>query len=140
MFRSHVARWLAASLLPERRQTHMLAHPIFREALYHDCPDEITALASSLLEPEPNWAGFTPLTLSAERYGRVPKVYIECLQDRAVTPWLQRRMLADTPCDRVVSLDSGHSPFFSQPARLVEVLTGTLDLFTQGPPGAGRVA
>ena len=35
---------------------------------------------------------------------------------------LQRRMLSDTPCDRVFSLASGHSPFFSQPDALADVL------------------
>lgn len=127
--RSPLLRWLSARLLPARLQTHRLARAVYRDALYHDCPDEITALAEVLLEPEPNWAGFTPLRLSAARYGQVPRVYVECTQDRAVTPALQRRMLADTPCDRVLSLDSGHSPFFSQPANLVAHLIESLGSF-----------
>jgi pimeloyl-ACP methyl ester carboxylesterase len=122
LLRSGVVRWLARMLLPERLQTHSLAKRAYREALYHDCPDDITELANVLLEPEPTLPGFTPLRLTPERYGRVPKVYIECLQDRAVTLDLQRRMQRDTPCDRVISLDSGHSPFFSQPAALVAAL------------------
>jgi pimeloyl-ACP methyl ester carboxylesterase len=125
--RSALVRWLCARLLPARLQTHMLARHAFRDALYHDCPDDITELANVLLEPEPSLAGFQPLQLTAQRYGTIPKVYIECLQDRAVTLSLQRRMQRDTPCDRVISLDSGHSPFFSQPAALVRAL---LDAFS----------
>ncbi len=129
-FRSPFLRRLGSRLLPLGLQTHALKPSAYREALYHDCADEITALANVLLEPEPNWAGFTPLRLSEESYGRVPKVYVECLRDRAVTLELQSRMQADSPCERVLSLDSGHSPFFSQPERLVETLIEALAGFT----------
>jgi pimeloyl-ACP methyl ester carboxylesterase len=127
--RSAAARWLLATLLPSHRQTHALRPQIFREALYHDCPNEITELANTLLEPEPNWAGFTPLRLSQRNYGSVPKVYIECTEDRAVTLPLQRRMLQDSPCDRVFSLATGHSPFFSQPRLLVDTLLRCTSVF-----------
>jgi pimeloyl-ACP methyl ester carboxylesterase len=129
VFRSHYLQRFCAALLPRTLQVHRLARRAYRDALYHDCPAEITELADALLEEEPNWAGFTPLRLTAARYGSVRKVYIECLQDRAVTLALQRRMQADTPCDRVYAIDSGHSPFFSQPAQLVRTLVASLDAF-----------
>jgi pimeloyl-ACP methyl ester carboxylesterase len=135
--RSPILRWLSARILPAPLQTHRLAPSVYREALYHDCPDEITALAEVLLEAEPNWPGFTPLRLTDARYGRVPRVYMECTLDRAVTLELQRRMIADSPCDRVVSLESSHSPFFSQPAVLVARLIESLDTFALA---AGRGA
>lgn len=128
-FRSPFLRRLGSAVLPVRLQTHRLKRTAYREALYHDCPDAIVALANVLLEPEPNWAGFAPLRLSKERYGRVPKVYIECLQDRAVTLPLQRRMHGESPCDRVFSLDTSHSPFFSQPEKLVITLIDALEVF-----------
>jgi len=127
--RTRLGRWWLSWSWPRGMQVHRLSPAAYREALYHDCGEEITELAHSLLEPEPNWAGFTPLRLSAERYGRVPKVYIECTEDRAVTLDLQRAMQRDTPCDAVFSLDSGHSPFFSQPQRLVDVLVQSLSVF-----------
>ena len=129
LFRQEWLARLCARLLPRRFQLHRLARSAYREALYHDCSPEIAELANVLLEAEPNWAGFTRLSLSRERYGRVPKVYIECLQDRAVTLPLQRRMLADTPVDQVYSLDSGHSPFFSQPDSLARLLDDSLGVF-----------
>lgn len=127
--RSRFMRWLLARLLPKSLQTHALARSAYREALYHDCPEEIPQLADALLEPEPNWAGFTPLELTSRNFGRVPKVYVECTEDRAVTLPLQRRMVRDTPCDRVFSLQTGHSPFFSQPEALVDVLAESLETF-----------
>ena len=127
--RRPMLRWLAMQLLPRAWQVHTLRRCVYREALYHDCPSEITELANVLLEPEPHWPGFTPLHLTAARYGSVPRVYIECKDDRAVTPALQRRMRDDSPGAHCVSLQSGHSPFFSQPERLVEVLCESLTHF-----------
>lgn len=127
-------RWLVRRLLPNRLQTHCLKRSMYHEALYNHCTDETTALANALLEPEPNWPGFTPLQLTADRYGRVPKVYIECLQDRAVTLELQRKMHRESPCDEVYALDSDHSPFFSHPQHLVHTLIDALAVFARRAP------
>lgn len=98
-------------------------HPdIYHEGLYHDCEDYITELAKVLLGHEPFITGVTPLQLSEARFGSVPRYYIECTEDRAVTPFIQRRMYEETPCERVYRLDTSHSPFFSKPKELVEVL------------------
>jgi pimeloyl-ACP methyl ester carboxylesterase len=120
---------LCARVLPRRLQVHRLKRAAYREALYHDCGDDIVALAGALLEAEPNWAGFSRLRLSTAGFGSVPKVYVECRQDRAVTLALQRSMQAESPCDRVFSLDSSHSPFFSQPEILALTLIESLQVF-----------
>lgn len=108
--------------LPKKYRTHRLSQHIFHDALYHDCPLEITELANVLLTPEPNLGGFEKLKLTEERYGKIPKIYIECLQDRAVTLFLQRKMQKDSPCHRVFQIDSSHSPFFSKPQELCDIL------------------
>jgi hypothetical protein len=74
------------------------------------------------LSPEPLKPLVTPLKLSAQRFGRVPRSYVECLQDRAVTLPAQRRMQAALPCDTVHSLDADHSPFFSRAPELAHLL------------------
>lgn len=130
LFRKPWWRAMLPRLVPYSQQVHHLRKEAYHEALYHDCPAHITELANVLLQEEPNWAGFTPLSLTKTRYGRVPKVYIECLQDRAVTLRLQRMMQAEQPCDAVYAIDSGHSPFFSQPQKLVEILLDADRCFT----------
>lgn len=71
----------------------------------------------------------TPVRLTAERFGRVPRTYVHTLKDRAVSVRLQRRMLADAgaagPADRVVELDTSHAPMLSQPRALADVIAGT---------------
>lgn len=101
--------------------SHMLDESAYRPALYADCSNDDIALCAALLTPEPNAPGATPLRLTQERFGRVPRTYIECLQDRAVSLKLQREMQSATPCE-VISMDTSHSPFFSAPNELARYL------------------
>lgn len=95
---------------------------IFKEGLYHDCEDNITELAKLLLSPEPIESGMTPLKLTEKNYGKIPRFYIECTEDRAVTPYIQRKMYTEMPCKKVFQMNTSHSPFFSQPQALVDIL------------------
>jgi hypothetical protein len=95
---------------------------IYKEGLYADCDEDITELARVLLSHEPIESGITPLQLTNENFGRVPRVYIECTEDKAVTPFIQKNMYTELPCEKVYSLPSSHSPFFSKPGRLADIL------------------
>ncbi|MFN8290283.1 MAG: alpha/beta fold hydrolase [Chitinophagaceae bacterium] len=100
---------------------HTLQPVIYKEGLYHDCEDDITEMARLLLSHEPVESGITPLRLTESRYGSVPRYYIECTEDRAVTPFIQRKMYEETPCKKVYSLPTSHSPFFSKPVELTNI-------------------
>jgi len=99
----------------------MLEAAAFEPALYADCPPEDVALAHSLLVPEPALPTRTPVALTDDRYGSLPRTYVELLQDRAVTLALQRRMHAAVPCD-VRAIDASHSVYFSAPDELAALL------------------
>lgn len=71
---------------------------------------------------EPLKPAGTPVAVTAERYGRVPKVVVRTLRDRAISPQMQQQMIERTPVARVTDIDSGHSPFLSQPAALAQAL------------------
>jgi len=94
------------------------AIPIF----YNRMSDADARGATVRLVPEPLAALTTPVTLTAERFGRVPRAYIECADDRALSIEMQREMQARLPCDPVITLDCDHSPFYSAPRQLAEVL------------------
>jgi pimeloyl-ACP methyl ester carboxylesterase len=65
----------------------------------------------------------SPVRLSAERFGRVPRTYIHTLKDRAVSIGLQRRMLADAgSAVQVVELDTSHAPMLSRPEALATAI------------------
>jgi hypothetical protein len=94
---------------------------VVREAFYHDCSDEDARRAAARLRPQPAVAFQMSFELAPDRFGRVPRHYVECLQDRAIDIGTQRAMYAKVPCT-VHTLDASHSPFFSMPGALVDVL------------------
>lgn len=106
------------------RKSITLKPETIREGLYADCPDEDFALAQSLLVPQSPSPLGTPLKLSAERYGRVPRSYVECTQDMAVSIGAQRAMPGRVGCVKVYSLETGHSPFLSATEHVAAILEG----------------
>ncbi len=97
---------------------------VSKEAFYGRCSDEDVALARSLLCPDAV-AGFeTPMRTSAANFGRLPRFYVECTQDRALPLARQRQLHAALPCRRVFTLETDHSPFFSMPDELAGILSG----------------
>jgi len=101
--------------------SHTLQSEIYKEGLYHDCEDSITELAKLLLSHEPVESGTTPLSLTEENFGSIRRFYIECTEDRAVTPFIQKKMYTETPCEKVYKMPTSHSPFFSQPKALCNI-------------------
>jgi pimeloyl-ACP methyl ester carboxylesterase len=89
-----------------------------RALFYNRASPEDAIWASARLCPEPLAPNVVPLTVTRERWGRLPRAYIECLDDRAVPIELQRAMHAALPCDPVVTMDSDHSPFLCEPRAL----------------------
>jgi pimeloyl-ACP methyl ester carboxylesterase len=100
-----------------------LREDAIRELLFHDCSDEDADRAMALLETRQASQPFTvAMKLTDENFGRVRKVYVECLQDKAVTPGQQKVMYTLTPCDKVISMHTSHSPFLSSPQELTDHL------------------
>jgi pimeloyl-ACP methyl ester carboxylesterase len=92
-------------------------------AFYGGCSAEDVALARLLLQREALAPLGTPIHVTEQNFGRIPRVYIECLRDRAISPAIQRQMYDATPCQRIISMDTSHSPFFSAPEQLADHLT-----------------
>lgn len=92
------------------------------EVFYGDCSDEDVALALNRLCPQASNVFGSPLELSTQNFGRIPRYYIACQQDAALTPEVQRAFYERTPCRKVYQLESGHSPFFSHPDDLCRIL------------------
>ena len=89
-----------------------------KEVFYADCPDEDVILAKSLLVPQALAPLPAPVHTTQQRFGQVPRAYIECLQDKALSPAVQKSMYTALPCRQVVSMNTSHSPFFSAPGEL----------------------
>lgn len=101
--------------------SHTLQPEIYKEGLYHDCDDDIYQMARMILSQESAVQGTTPLQISNEKYGSVPRYYIECTKDKAVTPFIQQKMYTEMICEKVYKMKTSHSPFFSKPQELCEI-------------------
>ncbi|MBV8887299.1 MAG: alpha/beta fold hydrolase [Chroococcidiopsidaceae cyanobacterium CP_BM_RX_35] len=102
-----------------------------KAAFYADISEEDFRAIANLLTPDTPAQPFNALVeLSRTRWGRIPRTYIQCTQDYAIRPATQAQMIADidafTPGNptQLLSLNSSHSPFFSQPKTLVNALIG----------------
>ena len=68
------------------RIAHSGKEEALREAFYADCPDEDVERATSLRVPEALAPSQTPVKTTEENFGRVPRIYIQCLRDRSISP------------------------------------------------------
>ena len=93
-----------------------------REAFYLQCSEEDVAFAQSRLVAQSSAPTTHPVATTPEHWGWIPRYYIECARDRAITPKLQRAMQQASPCRQTFSIDTDHSPFFSAPGQLAEIL------------------
>ena len=96
-----------------------------KSVFYGDCSDEDAAWAINQLQPEPLIPQTSPITdadMQSDPPTRPRRFYIECLEDKALAPCLQRWMYSESPCAAVHSLHTSHSPFLSAPAALAQSL------------------
>jgi pimeloyl-ACP methyl ester carboxylesterase len=93
-----------------------------KEIFYADCSDEDVERAKTLLGPEPLGPRGEPVRITDHRFGRVPRVYIDCLQGNVFTPSFKKTMYTAMPCRKVYTMNTSHSPFLSAPAELARVL------------------
>ncbi|WP_435174562.1 alpha/beta fold hydrolase [Actinacidiphila sp. bgisy145] len=102
----------------ELRQTH-----------YHDTPPDRFDRWRTALSPDlPLAIPTAPVTLTAARWGRIPRTFLRCAEDQALAPAAQDLMIAEA--DRafpdnpftVRTLPGSHSPFAARPSELAAAL------------------
>jgi len=101
--------------------TYTFARSQMAALFYEDVSPEDRYRAMERLRPQPISISTTPVTLTEDRYGSVPRWYIECTHDNAIRIGRQRAMVKTLPC-KVITMECGHSPFYSNPEELAEHL------------------
>ncbi|MCX6135082.1 MAG: alpha/beta fold hydrolase [Ignavibacteriales bacterium] len=99
-----------------------VAEGMIRQTFYTNCSLNDASSAQSRLVPQALAPFMTPLQLTEARYGRVPRQYVECTHDRAISIGVQREMHANSPCRKIHTLETDHSPFLSAPQELASIL------------------
>ncbi len=86
---------------------------------YADCDAATRASAIARLRPQVPAPFLDPVAVAAWR--EIPTTYVVCTEDQSLPVELQRDVFAPR-AGEVVELESGHSPFFSHPDRVAELL------------------
>ena len=115
---SQVHGWVATVVDPAR------AALVFAQI----SPPELVASVLPRLLAEPHGPRSELLQLTPERWGSLPRTYVECTEDRTIPITSQRRMQAMSPGARVVTLDADHSPYLSRAVELAVALEGAIPL------------
>ncbi|WP_025025976.1 alpha/beta fold hydrolase [Caldalkalibacillus mannanilyticus] len=97
-----------------------------KDRFYGECSQQDATDSLRLLCSQPVAPLLTPIEITEENFGRVPKIYIETLKDQAISLQFQRELQENNSFQQVLTLDTDHSPFFSQTEALVKHLSSII--------------
>jgi pimeloyl-ACP methyl ester carboxylesterase len=100
------------------QKTNFVNPEMAAQIFYHDCSEADQEFALARIGKEPIAPLATPLRLTDEVYGRIPKYFIICTATRDMNKTF---LSTNMPCKKVYRLASSHSPFFSMPDKLTAI-------------------
>ncbi len=92
---------------------------VVKQMFYHDCMPEDITYAKIHLRSQAIASLATPIDVSDECYGMIPKYYILCTAAKDLD---KSSIIQNMPCQKVYELPISHSPFFSMPEKLATIL------------------
>ncbi|MEK9613428.1 MAG: alpha/beta hydrolase [Flavobacteriaceae bacterium] len=92
-----------------------------QNAFAHDISKEAFDGAKPYIVPEPAAPLSYELEITEQNFGKLPKYYIECTEDRAIPIGVQRAMY-EGKVKKSFSIKSSHTPNFSQPDEVASIL------------------
>jgi pimeloyl-ACP methyl ester carboxylesterase len=93
------------------------------QAIYNCCTTENATVCVARQRPQPVGPFADPVSVDDELLASIPRFYVLTMQDNSIPPALQRRMIEEHPCRKVVELDADHAPAYSATADLVAALS-----------------
>lgn len=93
-----------------------------REIFLQDVRKSVADLAIPNFGPQAEGSRTMRPQWTQERFGRLPRLYVEARQDRSVVLPVQHRMQQLVPGARVASLDTGHVPQVAAPEAVANTL------------------
>ncbi|TMM19002.1 MAG: alpha/beta hydrolase [Actinobacteria bacterium] len=109
-----------------------------REIFMADAPDDVAAAALGRLRPDPLEPLATPVVVSAEHWGRIPRSYVHTAADRAIPPAAQEEMVTGVGgVAATKALDTSHMPMLSDPEGLAAALLDLAARPTRGSKATG---
>ncbi len=107
-------------ILSDDKKTSVIEPNRVSQLFYHDCSTDDIEFAKAHVGPQSMACLGTPVNVTDSRYGAIPKVYILCTQSKDLN---KTGLTENVPIQKLYTLASSHSPFFSMPEKLVDILT-----------------
>jgi pimeloyl-ACP methyl ester carboxylesterase len=95
---------------------------IAREVFYGDCKEQSAQAALGRLRPQSVYPAIQPCSLA--EHPRVSTTYIVCRDDQMLRPEWSRQAARERLTAELIELPGHHSPFYSRPSVLADVLLG----------------
>jgi pimeloyl-ACP methyl ester carboxylesterase len=89
---------------------------------FNDCDAADARAAAHRLSPQGEGGRAIVMRTTAARFGRIPRLYVEALNDKSVILPVQRLMQSLSPGAQVASLPTGHAPQLSAPDQLAATI------------------
>lgn len=102
--------------------SHIVNAASATELFYNRMAANIAQEAIERLRPNPIAITSSPSATTMANWGQIPRAFVECLDDKILPIALQRYMSTSLPCQKILEIDSDHSPFLSKPHELVKHL------------------
>lgn len=84
----------------------------------NDMPFDVALEGARKLTPQAEPGRALKTHWTEERFGSIPRIYVECAQDLSVLLPIQQAMQKLVPGAKTIALDAGHAPHVSQPQLL----------------------
>lgn len=114
---------LRLALIPSQDQLTLdVKHDEITSIFCQDGSDAVKKLVLDNFRPEPAIPFINSVTLTNANFGSVNKYYIHTLQDHAIGIDLQKKMADAAHITKTFSVNTGHSPFLTQPDELTKLI------------------
>jgi pimeloyl-ACP methyl ester carboxylesterase len=95
----------------------------FIDVFCADASTDAAQAALSSLRPDPLAPLGTPITVTTENWGRIPRSYIFTASDRCVSPTSQKEMVDTAGVGKVATIETSHLAMLSKPDELATIIT-----------------
>jgi pimeloyl-ACP methyl ester carboxylesterase len=93
-----------------------------RAVFYGDCSEQVAQAALNRLRPQSVYPALQPCSLA--EFPTVKTTYVVCSDDQMLRPEWSRRTVRERIDAELIELPGDHSPFYSRPSALADVLLG----------------
>jgi len=108
--------------IDEEKGVVTIAEEAQRDSFYGLSPDDDAEKAIARLRPQAMAPFTTAVKLTAGKFGSIRSCYIECSDDRAISPGMQKTLRDNASIARTDVLQADHAPYYSCPEALVDML------------------